>query len=171
MKTEFKDVCYLYVGCSIQFINRTEDPFEKQTGILMGPEPQEPDKVQIWYEEELNLYRRCRLDEIKPIFRPLSDITKYEVADMYQLIFKRPAPISFQLKNYAANETSAERVVSHSGVERVGVEFNGRIWADSDLHPYYFNTHRITAYLLSKHFDLFSLIPNGHAIDATTLNK
>ena len=64
---------------------------------------------------------------------------------------------------------AAERYVMHSGVERLGVEFDGSIWADSDFSVWRYNKHKITAYLLSNHFDLFGLIESGEAMDKTTL--
>lgn len=44
---------------------------------------------------------------------------------------------------------------------------NGTAVANEPLY----NQHQATIYLLSKSFDLFNLIPEGLAIDKTTLEK
>lgn len=108
------------------------------------------------------------LSEIKPILRPLPDITEEERKDIWKIIFKREFSSTGQTIWFKEESLTAEpRWVLMSGVERIGIEMNGDVWADSDLHKYKFNPHEITHYLLSKHFDIFNLIPEGLAIDKT----
>jgi len=65
------------------------------------------------------------------------------------------------------NVHQVPRRVLTQGVERLGIESDGTIWADCDLHPWRHNQHSVTLFLLSKGFDLFDLIESGEAIDAT----
>ena len=51
-----------------------------------------------------------------------------------------------------------------SGVERLGIEINGDVWADSDLQKWKFNPNLICKYFISKGFDVFDLLSNGEAV-------
>ena len=147
---EFKDVAHLYVGCML-----------RKGSVLSHLLIHEAN------EAAFNAW-----DDIKPILRPLSDISKDELSNLWNIVFNRE--FNGVIHKFKANDTgrgsyAAERYVMHSGVERLGVEFDGNIWADSDLSVWRYNKHKITAYLLSNHFDLFGLIESGEAIDKTTL--
>lgn len=73
----------------------------------------------------------------KPILRPLSDMTEEEFED-----FKKIADSDFC-------KMTVIDAASKDGITRLAHKFNA------------------TAYLLSKHFDLFGLIESGLAIDKT----
>jgi hypothetical protein len=108
--------------------------------------------------------------QFKPILRRIEDMTDEEKKDVYALIFKKPFPDSGQIVWRADKTISSEpRWILMTGVDRVGIQMDGTVWADCDLHIYKHNQHEITTYLLSKHFDLFSWIESGNAIDKTTL--
>lgn len=96
------------------------------------------------------------------------DMTEDEMKEIFNLIFKRIFPPSGNILLFDLGKKEERRVL-WTGVERVGIDLSGDIWADSDLHIYKFNPHLITAYLLKQRFDLFELIKNGEAIDKTTL--
>jgi hypothetical protein len=107
-------------------------------------------------------------DDIKPILRPLSSMTEEEMKHIWKLIFKRDFIGNNILWFDTENTSTAKRWVLSSGVERLGIEMSGHIWADSDLHHYKYNPYFVTIYLLSRGFDLFGLIPAGLALDRTT---
>lgn len=109
-------------------------------------------------------------DSIKLILRKLSDITDDEKKMIWEIIFQRPFHESGRI-DWHEKETfdSAKRWVLWSGVERVGIEMTGYIWADSDLHTYKFNPHLITHYLTTIGVDVFGLLRAGLAIDSKTL--
>ena len=44
-------------------------------------------------------------------------------------------PFRGSAMHFKADENTPERVCFMSGVERLGVQFDGKIWADSDLQP------------------------------------
>lgn len=50
---------------------------------------------------------------------------------------------SYKLKK---NKTTPGRVIFTQGVERLGVDFDGGIWADSDLVPLALDRRKISAY-------------------------
>lgn len=107
----------------------------------------------------------------KPILRRLESLTRDEMKDIWQLIFGRPFPDSGNIIWFDKEDRrSCKRWVMMSGVERVGIELNGNVWADSDLSHHKFTPGLVTHYLLTKHFDLFVLIDAGLAIEAKPVN-
>lgn len=102
-----------------------------------------------------------------PVLRPLEDMTDEERKDLWQLVFNRPFGKNGDVRWFDEKEAVPGRYVLMSGVERLGIEMNGNIWADSDLSNYKYNRHEVTRWLLLKHFDLFGLIEAGLAIDKT----
>lgn len=104
---------------------------------------------------------------IKPILRPLSDMAKGEMKQLYHIVFGK----EFRGNNITHRDVGnkQERWVLWSGVERLFIYKNGDIGADSDLQYYPVHQATVTRWMLSKNFDLFGLIESGQAIDATTL--
>ena len=165
METKFKDVAHLYLG--VEVVNTIGKHMGKIVSVsidgtaTINPLDEFKPRVII-------------LNSLKPILRPLSDITKDELSTLWSIVFTRE--FNGVIHKHKANDTgrgsyAAERYVMSSGVERLGVEFDGNIWADSDLSVWRHNKHKITAYLLSKHFDLFGLIESGEAIDKAKLSQ
>lgn len=106
---------------------------------------------------------------VQPVLRPLSDMKEGERAALWDFIFKdRRYPFNGRTVWYQERTTSSEpRWVLMQGVERLGIEMNGTVWADSDLNNYKHNQHEVTRWFLSKGFDLYGLIEAGLAIDWT----
>lgn len=140
-------------------------------------------------EDYLHLYLGCwleggvvkltpeRLQQIldgerdnKPILRPLSSMIEEEMKWLWRFMFNRDFKGRVIFRDDKTT-TSEPRWIMMSGVERLGIEMNGTVWADSDLSNWKHNQHEITRYLISKSFDIFNLIPEGLAIDATTLKS
>lgn len=100
-----------------------------------------------------------------PILRPISDITDEEKKEIYHLIFNRPFPDSGRILFFPEKTTNAHpRWVLMSGIDRLGIELNGTIWADCDLSHMKHNQHMVTKLMISKHFDVFGWIEKGLAI-------
>lgn len=166
--TKFSEVSHLYLGCELIGSFRLEPRKGYLTGITNGGEDVE---IQFFEEDGINVFESPEFNtvkEIKPILRPISDMTEDEMKEIFNLIFKRIFPPSGNILLFDLGKKEERRVL-WTGVERVGIDLSGDIWADSDLHIYKFNPHLITAYLLKQRFDLFELIKNGEAIDKTTL--
>lgn len=84
---------------------------------------------------------------IKPLLRPLSSMTEEEYAQCAMIVFQKDG-----IKNI---KTSA---ILGEGIIRYGIK------PDSVIGCF-----ELTKYLLSKHFDLFNLIPDGLAIDKSKI--
>jgi hypothetical protein len=112
-------------------------------------------------------------DDLKPyrlLLRRLEDMTRDDMKPIYAHIFSKPFPDSGRIVWLGKEErTAAKRFVMMSGVDRVGIEMTGYIWADCDLSHVKFNPHLIAHYLLRQHFDLFNLIDNNLAVDIKSI--
>jgi hypothetical protein len=96
------------------------------------------------------------IKEVKPTLRRISSMTEEEKKDLFAFIFRRPFPDSGRILFFDKATTQSDpRYVLMTGVERLGIEMNGTVWADSDLHNYKHNQHAVTAWLLKKGFWLF----------------
>lgn len=154
---KLKDICHLYLGCPIDRIDfNTKSNNKRKSDTLTVAAL----RTIIEYDNHA---------DIKLKLRKLDSMKDGERKDIWKIIFNREFPNAGQSKYFPErNLTSEPRWVLMSGCERVGIELNGDVWADSDLHKWKFSPHAITVYLLSKHFDLFNLIENGEAIDIST---
>lgn len=119
---EIKDYLHLYIGCEC-LIEAGEFPESKLPVCGVAG------RKAIMGEHSLRL---VELKDVKPILRPLSDMTEEERVEYDRL----------QVVCYSVNL------------------FYDQVKTDATL----------TNFLLSKHFDLFDLIPAGLAIDKTKLN-
>lgn len=153
-----KDYLHLYLGCEVQT--------EKGTATLvsvgmLGSDLQSfrtimPGMSVTRGWEETNTI----------ILRRFKNITEIECKELFTLIFGRKFPDTGRILWFKEKTTSSDpRWVLWSGVDRVGIEMNGHVWADCDLSNYKHNQHAVTLWCLSKNFDLFNLIPEGLAID------
>lgn len=138
---EIKDYLHLYLGCEIEFGYKEK----KYRGWLRG----KSDKTG-WECERRSpsifaplLYVKAEL--IKPILRPLSDMTEEEYNEKESFVHK------FSGKDIGAD---GKGVYSNPYMVR---SFFCKLEAEK------------VNYLLSKQFDLFGLIEAGIAIDKTTL--
>jgi len=152
MKKNIKDYLHLYFGCDIFIPAKAEG--EKDSIMFLN-----------WKKFEYDL------SDVKLLLRPLSDMTEEVMKELWHLIFKRQF-IGNNIRFIKERTHYTEpRWVLSSGVERLGIELNGNVWADSDLHHYKFNPNEVTKFLLSKGFDLFNLIPEGLALDKTKIES
>lgn len=84
MKTELKDVLHLYLGCQVQTNYRREttggSPMKKLKGTLQEIDLYMPDKCGVLLEDQSDKTHYSNLDikTVKPILRPLSDMTEKE---------------------------------------------------------------------------------------------
>lgn len=90
------------------------------------------------------------IEQIKPILRPLSDLTK-EIEQNE----KRFVPISAILERFGDSESLE----------------NALLWLMDGSYPYSKFSYCIIELLISWHFDVFGLIEKGLAIDLNTLGK
>jgi hypothetical protein len=159
---KLQDFIHYYIGCNV--ITTDDNEVAELVGVS-------DDNAHVVHKGT-GSYGTCSVEGVKPILRQIADIALDEKKAIWQLIFSRPFPDSGRILWFDKETHSApKRWVLMSGVERLGVELNGNVWADSDLHHYKFNPHAITHYLLRQHFDLFNLIDNNLAVDAKTIKS
>jgi hypothetical protein len=170
MNIKFKDVSHHYLGCGVvdsitgdrYLIHSVNMEFS-----VSNPENRVKSSPILLQKEDMAITIRMS-DTHKPMLRPLSDILDIEKKEVYKLIFKREFPKTGQIIWRSDKSlTSEQRWILLTGVDRVGIEMNGTVWADCDLHNYKHNQHIITSYLLSMRFDLFGLIESGEAAKFT----
>lgn len=108
----------------------------------------------------------------KPILKRITDITEEEMKGLWLLVFKKEFPQSGQMGFIKERTTLTEpRWILASGVSRMGIQMNGEVWADCDLHTWKHNQHEVTHYLISKGYWLFGdeAFDKGLIIDFKTL--
>jgi hypothetical protein len=155
MKKKLSDYLRLYTGCKV-FIDSGAFKITGGTGCLIGCTES---RTLVNFKDELLPIEAV---DIKPILRSLSNITDDEKKEIFRLIFgKDPIPETAILhgRDWALR----------SGIDSIGMDLSGSIWAHSDLQPFEFNQHEITRHLLKWGFDLFDLINSGLAIDVTKI--
>ncbi len=148
-KVKFTEVGHLYFPFSFTWVQDAV-PFKNGERGIMDAE-----HWKYWDENK------------KPLLRRLVDITDDEKKELFKLIFNREFPSHGMITWYP--DTTVEHaprwVLHNTGVERLCIQINGYVWADSDLLHYKFNQHLVTKFFLDKKFDLFEQIPDGEAID------
>lgn len=110
--------------------------------------------------------------ELIPILRPLSDMSEEEKLDLAKMHDNK---IEWSIVD--GKPTGRENI----GIKQI-MEFEGDMFLVREIENNLFGDERegniaasnisnfeLTRYFLSKHFDLFNLIPDGLAIDKTTL--
>ena len=155
----------LYLGCEVEW---TGERGYFLAGINTGQENFNP--VGLVSEQMEPVW--VKFDEIKPILRPLSDMTERELLQFAKIC---TGADSFEIKQAVAINYKLVRCIFGQGrtveVELLMVSESGETWYTS-----YFDSderggrnvirqHQQTVWLLSKHFDLFGWIDAGRAID------
>ncbi len=153
MEKKIEDYLHLYLGCEME-----------RGGIVTGA------LLQAAKEAAFNAWL-----DFKPILRPLSDMTEEEAADVYTIerdrILHTPT-----IDHDLSKRIDFGWVVTRLDHMNIGllIRFDGVCYkvVDEGKRPTIepaMNQPLIFHYLLSKRFDLFNLIPDGLAIDKTTL--
>jgi hypothetical protein len=158
MKKKLEDYLHLYLGCEVEFVFETRTGGkENRTGRIerIGKNGVVKD-VDIFGANGAYIKRA---DEVKPILRPLSDMTEEEAIELTKLTawkYYGGHPSERVYKTY--KNAFGQLVVSWGEHHR---EKNVPI-TKSSFYP------EEIPWLLSKGFDLFNLIHEGLAIDKST---
>ncbi|HTH58284.1 MAG TPA: hypothetical protein VL728_19695 [Cyclobacteriaceae bacterium] len=170
---DIKDYLHLYLGCElIGTYSGNGGAKGYLTGVTNGGSECE---IQFIIEDGINVEEEPQWNDskdIKLILRHISDMTQEERKELWRLIFSFGNEFNELALNYRGqtmfiDKTSyyeRPRWLMQQGVERLGIEMDGTIWADCDLHHWRYNQHEVTKWLLSKGFDLFGLIDARLAI-------
>ncbi len=170
MEKKIEDYLHLYLGCECKSQGQEKDGTLKLTGVSYESMR---DILWAYFDNEDDSYAVA--PDVCLILRPLSDMTEEERDEFWIFIFRGfnyPSGKKFNgITRFIDKSTTnpVPRWVLMQGVERVGIEWDGHVWADSDLHPWMFNRAEVTLWLLKKSFDLFELIENNLALDKTKL--
>lgn len=155
---KLKDYLHLYLGCQVVF----EDCCYDLVGIN-NEIPAEEEQLPVFIYNDHIGHEQSSFDEVKPILRPLSDMSNVEAHTLYSKYFGKDFALDFSGDTGSANfHPKQVRVKSEHGLRII----NGDDYETGD----FMKVAGIVPYLLSKHFDLFGLIESGRAIDSTTLN-
>lgn len=128
MKTQFKDIAHLYQGVMMQ----------TQMGIF----PLITRYDDAWMLDTIAYGANAVEQDIKPILRPLSDVTDKEFNVVCELL--------------GWNKNEFDKEWFYSTIKSTMI--------------YLDQAFKIVPFLMSKQFDLFGLIESGQAIDATTIS-
>ncbi len=156
MEKQIRDYLHLYLGCQVEYDDRIG--IIHQYFLPAGKHRE----GEVWFcslEENGNPEMSCSVPctKVKPILRPLSDMTEDEAIRVTGLSEYAP---NFTIVKVTRNEYK-DLIVSWKGLDDVPKEFN----ATGEL---FFCAEQFQ-YLLSKHFDIFGLIEDGLAIDKTKI--
>lgn len=152
-KKDIRDYLKFYIGCEVM----TTDPQTDETskGYLTG--------IAEWPEEsvEIQLHNFIHADEeptykaysdVKPILRRLESMTEEEMAELFWLDNKSFKEMEGVFKLHIDNSRPRFGI-------RVMLEKDGKHFMTGTLSMSRFNPEQFQ-YLLSKHFDIFNLIPD-----------
>lgn len=171
MSKEIKDYIHYFIGQKFTYGNGC--PLYTLMGIMpyrsMHKNP--ADEFRLICIDADGQWDEMPLDEhFKLALRRLEDMAEEEMKEVFKIVFGRSFYEGWDIRFHeASNTTPSKRWVLSAEVDRICVQWDGKIWADSDMVPVYVNPYLITHYLLSRGFDLFSLISQGLAIDSKTL--
>lgn len=147
---EIKDYLHLYAGCPVEF--------DRYGTLCMGT-------------LTASLFKDFNHGEVelKLILRPLRDMTEDEAIEVFKMVSLLDlSECQFEFgENYTTwiNANLNGRVIDSINFLGDNIEMMNNDGTYSPLNP----IAPVHKYYLSRHFDLFSLIENGLAIDKTTL--
>lgn len=149
-KLELKHIAP-YLPYGVEAIHDYSD--RTMRGIISRIEINKRDNDSIWYDISLKnkkITRDISLESIKPLLRPLSDLYK-------EIDGEIPADILFPKEYYSLIDFYEE----HNRENQIQSFIkDGLNWCE---------TYSFWEYLLSKHFDVFSLIDKGLAINLNSI--
>jgi hypothetical protein len=113
MKKNIKDYLHLYLGCEVEYPDTDGTPmraiftgFSRADGIetTYKKKPKKGEALGDYLSWKPNGYHNSNATKIKPILRPLSDMTKKEMAEynkLYETLFNMADGIN-QIRQHAA---------------------------------------------------------------------
>lgn len=162
----FKDVAHLYLGCMVK---ASYESLLKLNIVACSGMVQLEDVR----EERVT---HTTIEQITPILRPLSSITKAEAAYVLEQVFCRGnnyPPSDYKLELVGDKQQNPRISISNDWFDENLTFGNntGSIWSSDEVSRNVKIPGGVYAYLLQKRFDLFGLISSKQAIDSTTLNS
>ncbi len=165
MKTELKDVFYLYLGqtCTIgDSLDVHPICMVTEQSVCTGTNMK---CVPMWF----------KMSACKPILRHLSDITEMEFIKLltivYEKVFQNHPDIEKSSIHFDGDNSVGLKCVDRVDNSDIGftIEIERGVEFSVNGSKLMVNQFDITAKLLERGFDLFGLIESGQAIDKATL--
>ncbi len=85
-------------------------------------------------------------------FRKISSITKEEMYEIWEIVWGYKFHHNGQIIQFEENDWLPKRFVMLSGVERLGIRVDGKVWADSDLIPHSFYYEKVEQWFIDNNF-------------------
>lgn len=132
--------------------------------------------VKLWKKKpntDLGNSVEANYDEIKIILRPLASMTEEEGKELMTMLYKEILNIDPKLEDaeviYGGDDCFGMKASEHEFEERIGLTVESHRGIEISINTGKMMTPQFqaTKWLLSKGFDLFNLIPEGLALDAT----
>ena len=194
MENKGKDYLHLYLGCELNtggWFNKAE-----AQKILEAVEPSRKIAVVGFYypmkDDSCIKSERWEFPiiDMKPILRPLSDMTDKEIDEVASILLDKETNCYHKWRSedgdYIIATWKKEQAPPYDKEKYDYMTMGMMISGDFSIKHHWdyhsskgvgttneplHNSHKITRYLLSKHFDLFGLIESGEAIDKTTIES
>lgn len=188
MEKKLSDYLHLYLGCEVSV--QGEERKGYLTGVTNGGV-----ECEIQYQLVDNPHHLeeepefSPIEDVKPALRPLSSMTEEEIYEVVGIMLGKKVEFlvieitddkEFIIARYKDEKSELpgyDRIQMELHISNIGNAFrvdncwnyikNGNTGV---THEILHNSHEITRYLLSKHFDLFGLIESGLAINSESTN-
>lgn len=173
-----KDYLHLYLGC--QCLVSESEYYESGQGKLVRVDIEDDEAATISGNTLHDRTRYCveaDFKDIKPILRPLSDMTKPEALEFINDVFNFKGQFGHRIDNYKIEKGFLSFTYFNGNGPKGGNDQTVLLiknWSKEGMGEWIFNcsySMNDVVWLLKNHFDLFGLIESGLAIDATTINK
>lgn len=166
---KFSEVAHLYLGCTCSV--SASEYYESGVGKLVRVDIEDGNTVVISANTLHDRTKYCveaDIDDVKPLLRPLSDMTEEEAIQVAEICFpKRQMPTKRVFRNLGhLKQVSIEggkrfEVALSINTGRFKISYGSAGYTAAD------NIAEATLYLLNQGFDLFRLLENGEALDGT----
>lgn len=190
---ELKNYIHLYLGADVQVRKVNDKDREFNTGRIceVTRKSNHGDWIMVWFDDVITVtndtFNELKSnahtyfighDEIKLILRPLSEITEDEAIEIAKIMYGQPDSIKWRMENkgdyfnvYRKHYGRSFTIDKASGdidrYEKTDIVNEAGDRSEVSELETTLNHHIITAYMLSRGFDLFGLCDSGLAVSKT----
>ena len=141
---QLKDYLHLYLGCECIF----EGSWYELVGIITNLPLEEEQEYNVRLYNDHHGHEKSLYEDVKPLLRPLSDMTDEELLHAGKIF-------GWHHLSDSSIIAQTKELMTTNYFYTKQTNIHGGTWVD------------VFHYLLSRHLDLFDLIPDGIAIDKT----
>ena len=158
MKTNFKEVAHLYIGCNLV---KSDLRVVKFIGIATRSE------LQVYYSGDLGS-GFIAYSHISPLLRPLSSITIIEALELGKIVSNGVLENVSEIHRTYNDVTDRAQIFYSNSTEKIDLMDQSISWLEQTHSAWVelpiCNYGRMVLYLTSNGFDIFGLIKQGEAI-------